>query len=80
MKPIESTNYDGSIMRLTHSLTGQYVHAGEIVSTMRGDEAQVLGGTAPRKPGSTGRVSTDIGVYYPSVFGLHWAIVPVPKL
>jgi hypothetical protein len=48
------------------------VNAGEILEDFRGDQARVTGGQAPHKPSSTGKIYTDAGHYYPSVFKCQW--------
>jgi hypothetical protein len=45
---------------------------GQTIEDFRGRAATLLGGTPPAKLGSTGRVETSIGEFYPSVFGLMW--------
>jgi hypothetical protein len=51
---------------------GQPVEMGQVVLSFRGEPAKVTGGSAPHKSSSTGRVDTDRGSYYPSVYGLKW--------
>jgi hypothetical protein len=38
----------------------------------RGDHYRVTGGQAPHKPSSSGKIYTDAGNYYPTVFGCQW--------
>mgnify|MGYP000929437878 CR=1 FL=1 len=51
---------------------GEPVHHADIITTKRGAVAVVTGGENPRHSGSTGRVFTNIGSYYPSVFEVEW--------
>lgn len=67
---IQSTDYRGRICTLTHN--GQPVKTGEILEDFRGDQFRVTGGQAPHKPSSTGRIYTDAGHYYPTVFNCKW--------
>lgn len=67
---IQSTDHAGRTCTLTHN--GQPVTAGEILEDFRGDHARVTGGQAPHKPSSTGKIYTDAGHYYPSVFKCQW--------
>jgi hypothetical protein len=67
---ITSTDYAGRACTLTYN--GQPVTAGEILEDFRGDQARVTGGQAPHKPSSTGKIYTDAGHYYPSVFKCQW--------
>lgn len=51
--------------------------------TFRGDAWQVTGGRAPHKPSSEGKVWVEDWAgftareYYPSVFGMRWAVEEV---
>lgn len=58
---------------LVDDATDQEIEVGTIVKTFRGEECKLLGFTAPRHDGSTGRVLVEIGrnrmEYYPSVIG-----------
>ncbi len=67
---IFSTNYAGQSCTLTYN--GQPVQVGEILEDFRGDQCRVTGGQAPHKPSSTGKIYTDAGHYYPSVFNCAW--------
>jgi hypothetical protein len=51
---------------------GKPVKRGQRMKDFRGDYAKISGGSAPHTSGSTGRVTTDSGDYYPSVFNLKW--------
>lgn len=54
---------------------GQVVMPGAKVVDFRGEEAVLEGGRPPEREGSTGRVWTDAGEYFPSVYGLKWVLV-----
>ena len=73
---ITSERYDGVLCKLITS-TGQDVQKGDTVKDFRGDLNVIVGGRAPHKSSSQGKVWTDdFGPqYYPSVFKLQW--VPV---
>lgn len=45
---------------------------GTSYTDFRGAAHVLTGHSAPHKPGSTGRVSTDRGEYFPSVVGLRF--------
>jgi hypothetical protein len=47
------------------------------VTSFRGSHCTVSGGKPPHKLGSTGRVYTSDGEYFPSVFNLVWH-TPIP--
>ncbi|MFN3573610.1 MAG: hypothetical protein ACK4TR_08795 [Phenylobacterium sp.] len=66
-------------LTLVHKATGEPCREGDSVTSFRGEPATVTGGTAPRHPGSTGRVLVRDAIsrgqsveFYPSVFGLAW--------
>jgi hypothetical protein len=67
---ITSTNYAGRTCTLTHN--GQPVQPGEILESFRGDQYRITGGRAPHHPASTGKVWTDGGEFFPSVFDCKW--------
>ena len=72
-KPLVRTGYDGKSWLLIDVVTQHSVTKGDVVSSFRGERATVVGGSAPHKPSSTGRVEVDTGLeFYPSVFGLQW--------
>lgn len=56
---------------LVDEKTGDAVVQGDILTSFRG-EKHTLKAWEPPRGNSTGRVHTDIGSYYPSVFGLVW--------
>lgn len=58
---------------LINEATGAAVFRGEILADFRGDAGVIVGGRAPHKPSSTGRVHTANGQeFFPSVYGLKW--------
>lgn len=71
---ILQTNYRGNWCVLC-DMDGQPVPMGARVKDFRGESAKVMGGEAPHKDGSTGRVSTNTGIFYAGVFGLCWVEV-----
>lgn len=70
LTPIRSKNYEGVICVLADD-TGAIFEDQRITSDSF-IRYKVEGGTAPHKPGSTGRVWTDKGEYYPSVIKCKW--------
>lgn len=69
-RTITSQDYTGTACTLTHN--GQPVNSGEILETNDGDQYRITGGRAPHKPSSTGKVWTDGGEFFPSVFNCAW--------
>jgi hypothetical protein len=67
---ITSTDHAGQVCTLTHN--GQPVSAGEILEDFRGEKHRVTGGQAPHKASSSGKIYTDSGNYYPTVFNCKW--------
>ena len=67
---ITSTDYKGRACTLTHE--GRPVRAGEILETSKGDQYRITGGRAPHKPASSGKVWTDGGEFFPTVFNCNW--------
>jgi hypothetical protein len=57
---------------------GEEVNKGDIVTSFRGEDHYLLGGSPPHKQGSSGRVSVEMknglgdSQYYPTVFDLEW--------
>lgn len=51
---------------------GKVVVYGQKATSFRGEVHIVEGGRPPHHAGSTGRVYTDAGEYFPSVFGMRW--------
>lgn len=50
----------------------QPVALSQEVKSFRGEVAKVLGGKPPPQDGSTGKVWTTAGEFYPSVYDLRW--------
>lgn len=60
---------------LRHKDSNERVAKGVTALDFRGNSDVIVGGSAPHKPGSTGRVWTaDNRVYYPSVFDMRWVL------
>ena len=73
-KSFVSTDWKGRVCVLTDARTGKLVCSG----TKMKDGEVLIGGTAPHKPSSTGRVlvqSSDglFTEYYPNVFDMKWS-------
>lgn len=51
---------------------GNEVMVGQEVTSFRGEVETVRAISRPRHPGSTGRVLTDRGEFYPGVYNLKW--------
>lgn len=59
--------------RLCYADTTDPVRKNTEAYDFRGNVDTIVGGRAPHKPSSTGRVWTADGrEYFPSVFGMHW--------
>jgi len=58
-------------MRLVNN-EGVEIKIGDSVTSFRGENAVVKGMTEPHKAGSTGRIYTDAGEYFPNVYGCKW--------
>jgi len=76
---ITSRDYLGRLCVLCNQDDGRVMDVGEFVKDFRGDEAEITGGRAPHKMGSTGRVYVTYedgttGEYYPGVFNLEWQV------
>lgn len=69
---IRAWDHAGIFCTLTHDETGQPVALGDKLATSKGDIHTITGGTAPHKPGSTGRIYTEGAEYFPGVFGCTW--------
>lgn len=65
--------FDGEYT-LTHATTGEPVaNLPKAFPDFRGNDAVIIGGRPPMRPGSTGKVWTDNGgEFFPSVFDLKW--------
>lgn len=75
---ITSKDYTGSAKVLIRKSTNQPITKGDVLVDFRGDTATAVGGSAPHKAGSTGRVYVRLaggfdGSFFPSVFDLIWA-------
>lgn len=68
---MEAKGHDGVYVLVSEG-SGTPVNVGDGVRTFRGESAVVKDGTAPRSENSTGRVETNLGEHYPSVYGLKW--------
>ena len=70
---ILSHDYTQKQHYLKNIRTGQPVNRGDVLQDFRGDCAAIIGGRAPHKPSSTGRVYTEHGrELFPGVFGCTW--------
>ena len=61
--------------KLVSKITGEEIKVGQVVKNFRGEKMKVMGWWPGRHPGSTGRVETDKGAYYPSVIDAE--VVPI---
>lgn len=59
-------------MKLIVETTGEVATFGSTYADFRGNPHVLKGGLPPRHDGSTGRIYTDKGEYFPSVVGLKW--------
>lgn len=57
--------------QLVHEIAGP-LQIGAVVYDHNGEPATVTGISEPHHEGSTGRIHTDAGSYFPSVFGYEW--------
>lgn len=58
---------------LCYQDTDQPIRKGTMAYDFRGNVDTIVGGRAPRKPWSTGRVECADGAeFYPSVYGMQW--------
>lgn len=74
-KPFEFPGWE-----LQHKETGMRIAQGDVVGDPNDDQFEVVGGTPPHKPESTGRVVVNSSdgngrEFFPSVFGLVWVAV-----
>ena len=67
---IRAGGHDGFIYELQRK--GKPVRLMTVHRDFRDRPVVVTGGTPPHKAGSTGRVSTDHGEFFPSVIGAEW--------
>ena len=68
---------DGALRQwvLCYQDTDQPIRKGTMAYDFRGRVDTIVGGRAPRKPWSTGRVECADGAeFYPSVFGMQWVL------
>jgi hypothetical protein len=68
---ITSTGGDGRTYQLVTETEGTPLVVGQRVKGFRGTY-KVEGGRAPQHTGSTGKVWTDKGEFFPSVVGAKW--------
>jgi hypothetical protein len=78
---ITSTDYLGRECTLVHESMNEPVKIDEVVKSFRGEPYRVIGGRAPHKSSSQGKVwygdpqDEQIGgEFYPSVLGLQWRL------
>lgn len=60
---------------LVHKDTKAPIMEGETIPDFRDEPLTINGGEPPHKRGSTGRIWTDQGQFYPGVCNLRWIIV-----
>lgn len=72
MNQIKGVGYDGKLWLLIDDVTQRSVKRGDTREDFRGERAKMNGGRPPYKAGSTGRVTSEVGEYYPSVYGCKW--------
>lgn len=60
--------------KLVRKEGGAPVCKGDVILDFRGDSHTVTGGQAPLREGSTGKVMTDKGFFYPSVINCEWVL------
>ena len=72
---IKSINYKSRVCILIDAVTRKSIARGAVRADFKGNHCIVEGGSAPHKPGSTGRVQTSRGEFYPSVIGAAWESV-----
>lgn len=76
---IEGKNWDGKICILRYN-SGSLAEVGDVITTFRGEQVELRGGTPPHNDRSAGRVivrSTGKGVnseFYPNVVNAHWEV------
>ena len=77
-KQITGVDYSGRRCVLVDDVTLQSVKLGDQRKTSRGESFIVVGGAAPHKPGSTGKVDVAQDTesmatqFYPGVVGCKW--------
>lgn len=82
-KYIHSTDHACRTCILVHKDSGEPVVHGSIHTSSKGERYKVLGGAAPHKSSSTGRVFTRAllggysGTFFPGILGMVWRPVGV---
>ena len=69
---IKSINYKSRVCILIDVITRRAIERGAVRIDFKGNPCVVEGGAAPHTPGSTGRVQTNRGEFYPVVIGAAW--------
>ena len=70
---LTSIGYDGKKWLLIDSYTQRSIKRGDILVSYKGEAYVIMGGSAPHKPSSTGRVRTAQGrEFFPSVVNCVW--------
>lgn len=77
---ITSKGYDGREYTLAYEFDSVPAKLDTALAASDGAEFMLVGGRAPHKPGSTGRVwvtNADLATleFYPGVFGLKWVVL-----
>lgn len=73
MMHITGIGYDNQPWLLVEKESQRLVQRGEILKDFRGETLRIVGGSAPHKPSSTGRIRTgEDQTFYPSVVGCVW--------
>ena len=72
--PIISAGFDGNYV-LCDEATKARIGTGTTRNGFRGNY-RIDGGRAPHKPGSTGKVWTDKGEFFPGVVNAVWLRIP----
>jgi hypothetical protein len=68
---ITSHDYTGALCRLVNA-KGKPIKPNQKIRTLWGHSVTVTDGSAPHKQGSTGRIFTDQGAYFPGVICAQW--------
>jgi hypothetical protein len=77
MRNVTAKNYEGVVLTLVDEKSLKPVQVGEVREDFRGDKLTVLGGRAPHKEGSTGRVHVESAEgwaqeFFPGVVDCKW--------
>lgn len=85
---ITSIDFQDQVCALIDSSKGSLLTHGEEVESFRGDRMRLIGGKAPHKPSSEGKVFVEVlgdaktlqfrSEYYASVIGAEW--VPIAEV